>query len=81
MWRIYIRLALIVVGLAAGMVLFAFAFTAAAIVVALVFLALAVFGRPPRVGWTVVRQTPHQGDDPLTIDHDPNEKLRTRDPE
>ena len=81
MWRFYLRLALLVVGLAAAMVLFAFAFTAAAIVVALIFVALALFGRGPRVSWTVVRPTDRQGDAPLTIDHDPNEKLRTRDPE
>ena len=79
MWRAYVRLALIVVGLAAGLILFAFAFTAAAVVVALTFLALALFGRPPRVSWTVVRQAHHHGDEPLTIEHDPNEKLRTRD--
>ena len=79
MWRVYIRIAVIVAGLAAGVLLFAFAFTAAAIVVALGFLALALFGRPPQVTWTVVRQTHHHGDEPLTIEHDPNEKLGSRD--
>jgi hypothetical protein len=78
MLRSSVRLALILLGIAAAIILFAFAFTAAAIVVAVGIVALALFGRPPRITWTVVRQSHSQGDEPLIIEHDPNEQLRTR---
>ncbi len=79
MLRVYVRLALLVLGLCAAVVLFAFAFTAAAIVVLIGFVVLALIGRSPRIQWMIVRQPRHDATRPferrsgLTIDHDPND--------
>ncbi len=77
MWRAYLRLAFIVIGVAAVTILFAFALTAAAIVVAVTLAVLALIGRKAVVGWAVIRKT-HRPGEPVIIDHDPDDKLLTR---
>ena len=83
MLRAYARLALIVVGLIGAVILFAFAFTAAAVVLVITLAVLALFGSRQTVQWWVVRgdQRPvldrpaHERvppKEPITIDHDPN---------
>jgi hypothetical protein len=87
MLRAYVRLALLVAGLVGAVVLFAFAFTAAAVVVFVTLAVLALFGRRPNVQWWVVREgqgaqwdRPQQErvepKAPITIDHDPNDLPR-----
>jgi hypothetical protein len=74
MMRLYLRLALVVVGLIAGVILFAFTFTAAAVVVVVTLLILALVGRPPQVQWHFEkRKFEHGQKPPLVIDHDPND--------
>jgi hypothetical protein len=78
MLRAYFRLVLFVAGLVGAVILFAFAFSAAAVVLFVVLGLLALFGRPPSMEWRVIRpQTPHRDGSPdkapLTIDHDPND--------
>lgn len=87
MLRAYLRIVLFVAGLIGAAILFAFAFSAAAVVLLVTLVMVALFGRPPNVQWWVVRddrraawnhprqdQTAHK--EPLTIDHDPNDLPR-----
>jgi hypothetical protein len=78
MLRAYLRLVLFIAGLVGAVILFAFAFTAGAIVLVVVLVVLALFGRSSNVQWWIVRPGSPHGDqaprhDPLTIDHDPND--------
>lgn len=87
MLRAYARLALIVAGLIGAVILFAFAFTAAAVVLVVTLAVLALFGRRPNVQWWTMREQ-HQAPwdrpehervppkEPIVIDHDPNDQLR-----
>jgi hypothetical protein len=78
MFQAYLRLVLFVAGLAGAVILFAFAFTAAAVVVLVALLVLAIFGRGPRIQWTVVRRSTLEREQrpPPVIDHDPNDLPR-----
>ncbi len=73
----YFRVVLFLVGLVGAVILFVFAFTAAAAIVAVTLLLLAIFGRKPQVEWTFVRSDGERqargnlGDGPI-IDHDPH---------
>lgn len=73
----YLRVVLFIVGLIGAAILFVFAFTAAAVVLAVGLLLLAIFGRKPQMEWTFVRSDGERqsrgnlGDGPI-IDHDPN---------
>ncbi len=74
----YLRVVLFIVGLIGAAILFVFAFTAAAVVLAVVLLLLAIFGRKPQMEWTFVRSDGERqsrgnlGGGPI-IDHDPND--------
>ena len=80
MFGAYLRFALFIAGLIGAVILFAFAFTAAAVVVFIAFVILGLIGRPTRMNWWVVRSPPSSQrpndpahKEPLTIDHDPND--------
>jgi hypothetical protein len=75
MLRIYLRVALFLVGLVAAIVLFAFAFTAAAIVTLIGLAVLLLFGRVRTIEWEAERRARTDADHrpPLIIDHDPND--------
>jgi hypothetical protein len=84
MLRAYFRLILFLAGVVGAVILFAFAFTAGAVVLFVVLVLLALFGRPANFQWTIVRpQSPHREGSPdkapLTIDHDPNDLPRDKD--
>jgi len=85
----YLRLAMIVAGLIGATILFAFAFTAAAVVLFVALVVLALLGRPVKMNWWMRRPGTNPDDifqrrnpfgrqdeprrEPLTIDHDPND--------
>jgi len=74
----YLRIALFILGLAGAVILFAFAFTGAAIIL-IVLLALgAIFGRTQGSNiWIVTRRDQRETrDHPKVIDHDPNDLPR-----
>ncbi|MBL8629974.1 MAG: hypothetical protein JNM81_10125 [Rhodospirillaceae bacterium] len=81
MFAQYLRIIFIILALIGGVVLFAFAFTTAAIIVGVLLIIGLIFGRRRTGTWIVVRRetsgpfgeasTPPRG--PITIDHDPND--------
>ncbi|TAL01810.1 MAG: hypothetical protein EPO08_08960 [Rhodospirillaceae bacterium] len=78
MLRAYFRLILFLAGVVGAVILFAFAFTAGAVVLFVIIVVLALFGRSPNLQWRVVHPRPPHREgspdkEPLTIDHDPND--------
>jgi disulfide bond formation protein DsbB len=80
MFAQYLRIIFIILALIGGVLLFAFAFTTAAIIVGVLLIIGLIFGRGKTGSWVVVRrsgnpfdqsQPPRHG--PITIDHDPND--------
>lgn len=72
MWAAYLRIALAVVGAILAIVLFALAFTTAAIVVLVLLLVGVIFGRKRMVFISRRTQSSSMADHPKVIDHDPN---------
>ncbi|MCB2108589.1 MAG: hypothetical protein KDE14_12860 [Rhodobacteraceae bacterium] len=71
---VYLRIALFVIGLVAAVVLFAFAFTGAAIILLVVLLLGAIFGRRSGTAvWVFNRRSDQSWRRPPVIDHDPND--------
>ncbi len=86
MFAQYLRIVFIILALIGGVLLFAFAFTTAAIVVGILLLVGLIFGRPKGANIWVFRRggaSPWPGQEqarsefpprgPVTIDHDPND--------
>lgn len=74
MFAAYLRIAVIILALIGAVILFAFAFTTAAVVLLVLLLIGFIFGRGSVSRWVVVRgssSTTQRG--PITIDHDPND--------
>ena len=78
MFAIYLRIAVFIIGLAGAVILFAFAFTTAAIILVVLLVLGALFGRTAGSNvWIVTRrQGPDSRDHPKVIDHDPNDLPR-----
>ncbi|MBM3512456.1 MAG: hypothetical protein FJX59_01930 [Alphaproteobacteria bacterium] len=70
----YLRIAFVIIGLLAAVVLALFAFTTAAIVVLVALIVAAVFGKKKPGVWVISREkwNVHR-DHPKVIDHDPND--------
>jgi disulfide bond formation protein DsbB len=74
MIALYVRIALVIIGLIGAAILFAFAFSIAAAVVLVLLLVGLVLGRGPKGEmwvWTRSSTSPSRG--PVTIEHDPND--------
>ncbi len=86
MFAQYLRIIFIILALIGGVVLFAFAFTTAAIIVGVLLIVGLIFGRGKTGSWVVVRRgsgnpfaeshpfdqsAPRHG--PITIDHNPDD--------
>lgn len=73
----FLRIAIVIAVLVGAVILFAFAFTTAAIIVLVLLVIGAILGRRPGANVWVFRQGPSADDSqqraPLTIDHDPND--------
>lgn len=81
MFAQYLRIVFIVLALIGGVVLFAFAFTTAAIIVGVLLIVGLIFGRGKTGVWVMRRDAPPNPfdqnqpprDGPVLIDHDPND--------
>ena len=74
MFATYLRIAFIIIGLIGAALLFAFAFSVAAIVVLVLLLVGIIFGRKSGGQvWVWRQQTTQRQNEPMIIDHDPND--------
>ncbi|MSO96728.1 MAG: hypothetical protein EXR11_00705 [Rhodospirillaceae bacterium] len=74
MFATYLRIAVIILALIGAVILFAFAFTTAAVVLLVVLLIGFIFGRGSVSRWVVVRRSSSNTQrGPITIDHDPKD--------